>query len=124
MARDGYRIFDSDTHVGPDAGILANYLSAAEKTRLAGWAEYEARDRHGRAELAPVLALAFRVGDASAAPGGAIGRPARQALPVGGAQIGFEDQGVGADMGVGIEDPVAVARHQLLRYFASAASDR
>src|SRR5438552_18896886 len=48
MARDGYRIFDSDTHVGPDAGILANYLSAAEKTRLAGWAEYEARDRHGR----------------------------------------------------------------------------
>ena len=22
MARDGYRIFDSDTHVGPDASIL------------------------------------------------------------------------------------------------------
>ena len=22
MARDGYRIFDSDTHVGPDARIL------------------------------------------------------------------------------------------------------
>ena len=27
MARDGYRIFDSDTHVGPDARILAGYLS-------------------------------------------------------------------------------------------------
>ncbi len=48
MARDGYRIFDSDTHVGPDAGILAGYLSAAEKERLAGWAAYQSRDRHGR----------------------------------------------------------------------------
>ena len=34
MARDGYRIFDSDTHVGPDARILAGYLSEAEKDRL------------------------------------------------------------------------------------------
>jgi uncharacterized protein len=48
MARDGYRIFDSDTHVGPDARILSGYLSAAEKNRLAGWAEYESRDRYGR----------------------------------------------------------------------------
>jgi predicted TIM-barrel fold metal-dependent hydrolase len=48
MARDGYRIFDSDTHVGPDAAILSAYLSAAEKDRLAPWAEYASRDRHGR----------------------------------------------------------------------------
>jgi predicted TIM-barrel fold metal-dependent hydrolase len=48
MARDGYRIFDSDTHVGPDASILCRYLSAAEKGRLAGWAEYESRDRNGK----------------------------------------------------------------------------
>lgn len=48
MARDGYRIFDSDTHVGPDAAILSAYLGAAEKDRLAGWAPYEARDRNGR----------------------------------------------------------------------------
>ena len=48
MARDGYRIFDSDTHVGPDAAILCRYLSAAEKDRLAGWAEYETRDSHGK----------------------------------------------------------------------------
>ena len=37
MARDGYRIFDSDTHVGPDARILAGYLSQAEKDRLRDW---------------------------------------------------------------------------------------
>ena len=43
MARDGYRIFDSDTHVGPDAAILERYLSAADKDRLAGWAEYKSR---------------------------------------------------------------------------------
>jgi predicted TIM-barrel fold metal-dependent hydrolase len=48
MAREGYRIFDSDTHVGPDASILCHYLSAAEKDRLAGWAEFESRDRNGK----------------------------------------------------------------------------
>jgi uncharacterized protein len=48
MARDGYRIFDSDTHVGPDAAILEAYLSTAEKDRLALWADCAARDRHGR----------------------------------------------------------------------------
>ena len=35
MARDGYSIFASDTHVGPDAQILAGYLSQSEKERLA-----------------------------------------------------------------------------------------
>ena len=48
MARNGYRIFDADTHVGPDAAILSTYLSAAEKDRLAGWAEYQSQDRHGK----------------------------------------------------------------------------
>jgi uncharacterized protein len=48
MARDGYHIFDSDTHVGPDAAILSAYLSAAEKDRLAGWEEFASRDRYGR----------------------------------------------------------------------------
>ena len=47
MARDGYRIFDSDTHVGPDARILAGYLSEAEKDRLRGWEAYKSRDRSG-----------------------------------------------------------------------------
>jgi osmotically-inducible protein OsmY len=48
MARDGYRIFDSDTHVGPDAAILERYLSQGEKNRLAGWEEYRATGRSGQ----------------------------------------------------------------------------
>jgi len=48
MARNGYRIFDSDTHVGPYAEVLEKYLSAPEKTRLAGWERYKAVDKHGR----------------------------------------------------------------------------
>src|SRR6266576_3044625 len=47
MARDGYRIFDSDTHVGPDAAILEPYLSAADRERLARWAPYRATGRSG-----------------------------------------------------------------------------
>ena len=47
MARDGYRIFDSDTHVGPDARVLAGYLSSAEKDRLSGWEAYKSQDRSG-----------------------------------------------------------------------------
>ena len=48
MARNGFRIFDSDTHVGPDARILANYLSEAEKDSLRGWAAFKSVDRRGR----------------------------------------------------------------------------
>jgi len=48
MACNGYRIFDSDTHVGPDARILAGYLSAAEQDRLRSWEPYKSTDRHGR----------------------------------------------------------------------------
>jgi predicted TIM-barrel fold metal-dependent hydrolase len=48
MARDGYRIFDSDTHVGPDAVILEAYLSRAEQDRLALWQRYRAIGRHGQ----------------------------------------------------------------------------
>ncbi len=32
----------------PTPASSARYLSAAERERLAGWAEYETRDRHGR----------------------------------------------------------------------------
>ena len=49
MARDGFKIFDSDTHVGPDARILAGYLSDAEKDRLREWDAYKSRDRSGHA---------------------------------------------------------------------------
>ena len=37
MTRDGFKIFDSDTHVGPYADILAPYLAASEQARLADW---------------------------------------------------------------------------------------
>jgi uncharacterized protein len=47
MARDGYRIFDSDTHVGPDALILEPYLGAADRDRLAAWEPYRATGRSG-----------------------------------------------------------------------------
>src|SRR5256885_14216397 len=48
MARDGARIFDSDTQVGPDAAIREPYLSAADRERLARWAPYRATGRSGR----------------------------------------------------------------------------
>ena len=48
MARDGFRIFDSDTHVGPDARILARYLSEAEKDRPQEWEKFKSVDRNGR----------------------------------------------------------------------------
>jgi uncharacterized protein len=41
MARDGFKIFDSDTHVGPYAEILDKYLAPAEKQRLQGWDTYK-----------------------------------------------------------------------------------
>src|SRR5215470_9868835 len=41
MARNGYRIFDSDTHVGPAAEILEPYLAAGERAKLASWEPYK-----------------------------------------------------------------------------------
>ena len=34
MARDGLRIFDADTHVGPSMDVIERYLSAAERAAL------------------------------------------------------------------------------------------
>jgi predicted TIM-barrel fold metal-dependent hydrolase len=42
MARNGFKIFDSDTHVGPFVDILEPYLTEAEKASLADWEEYKA----------------------------------------------------------------------------------
>ena len=47
MARDGYRIFDSDTHVGPLMNVLANYMTATEKQRLSGWEEFKSVNKLG-----------------------------------------------------------------------------
>ena len=37
MAKNGFKIFDSDTHIGPHADILEGYLSESEKRRLDSW---------------------------------------------------------------------------------------
>ena len=45
MARNGYQIFDADTHVGPAAEILAQYLTAKEQATLTTWEPYKAVQR-------------------------------------------------------------------------------
>src|ERR1700749_962624 len=42
MARDGYKIFDSDTHVGPYVEIIDKYFTADMRKRLEGWEQYKA----------------------------------------------------------------------------------
>ncbi len=34
MAKNGYKIFDSDTHVGPQSDILAQYMTVGDLERL------------------------------------------------------------------------------------------
>ena len=41
MAKNGYKIFDSDTHVGPYLDVLDPYLTDAERSRLAAWEAYK-----------------------------------------------------------------------------------
>src|SRR3954452_23321873 len=51
MAKNGFKIFDCDTHVGPDANVLARYTTQAEKTRLAVMDQYKLADpRSGHVE--------------------------------------------------------------------------
>lgn len=46
MAKDGYLIFDADTHVGPSMDVLEPYLSAAERARLEPLAPYRRGTRY------------------------------------------------------------------------------
>ena len=48
MAKNGYRIFDSDTHVGPYMEVLDKYLTGEERTRLAGWDQYKTINPRGQ----------------------------------------------------------------------------
>ena len=41
MAKDGYRIFDSDTHVGPLMEVLEKYLTEGERSKLPAWEQYK-----------------------------------------------------------------------------------
>ena len=47
MAKNGFKIFDSDTHVGPYMEVLAGYLTDAEKKQLPAWDEYRSVGKHG-----------------------------------------------------------------------------
>jgi len=46
MAKNGYLIFDSDTHVGPDMDVLSPYLSEAEKATLEPLANFKRGNRY------------------------------------------------------------------------------
>ena len=46
MARNGYLIFDSDTHVGPNMDVLDPYLSAADKTALESVSKFKRGNRY------------------------------------------------------------------------------
>lgn len=41
MARNGFRIFDADTHVGPVMEVLEKYLTDAERAKLPAWEQYK-----------------------------------------------------------------------------------
>jgi predicted TIM-barrel fold metal-dependent hydrolase len=45
VARNGYQIFDSDTHVGPAAEILTQYLTTHEQAKLTSWEPYKVVQR-------------------------------------------------------------------------------
>jgi uncharacterized protein len=45
MARNGYRIFDSDTHVGPYMEVLERYLASGEKAKLAAWEPFKSKSK-------------------------------------------------------------------------------
>ena len=52
MARNGYKIFDSDTHVGPLHGSARRrIMTDAEKHALAGWEEYKAVEQERATSL-------------------------------------------------------------------------
>jgi hypothetical protein len=46
MARNGYLIFDSDTHVGPNMDVLSPYLSASEIAALEPLSKYKRGNRY------------------------------------------------------------------------------
>ena len=70
MARDGFRIFDSDTHVGPYMDLLEPYLAAQEKARLAAWEPYKSKSRGHPVYTRGQRKYLRKLGDAAAQPDG------------------------------------------------------
>jgi predicted TIM-barrel fold metal-dependent hydrolase len=48
MSANGYRIFDSDTHVGPYMEVLDKYLTENERSRLCAWEQYKTANARGQ----------------------------------------------------------------------------
>ena len=73
MAKNGYKIFDSDTHVGPFMEVLDKYLTDSERKRLAGWEQYKTLNKNGNLTYTKgARVYRRRLGDAKAdeAPAG------------------------------------------------------
>ena len=49
MAKNGFKIFDTDTHVGPFFDVLEKYLGEADKARLPAWDQYKSANKGGNA---------------------------------------------------------------------------
>jgi predicted TIM-barrel fold metal-dependent hydrolase len=93
MARDGFKIFDADTHVGPTMDVLSSYLSDAENAMLGGWEAYRSVDRYGRVTYTKgVRQYRRRLGEAHADPfprAAGDGTPVGSGVPAGGYMAGF-----------------------------------
>src|SRR3954462_3171922 len=66
--RDGFKIFDSDTHVGPYMDVLERYLSADEKARLAGWEAFKSKSKGPPVYTKGQRRYLRKLGTAEAAP--------------------------------------------------------
>src|SRR5262245_13772352 len=47
MARNGFKIFDADTHIRPDADLLEPYMTPAAREKLAQYEKYKASSKEG-----------------------------------------------------------------------------
>ena len=47
MARNGYKIFDSDTHVGPVMDVLDKHIASAEKAKLPAGEQFKSANKRG-----------------------------------------------------------------------------
>lgn len=66
--RDGFKIFDSDTHVGPYMDVLERHLSSEEKARLAGWEAYKSKSKGHPVYTKGQRRYLRKLGTAEAAP--------------------------------------------------------
>jgi predicted TIM-barrel fold metal-dependent hydrolase len=47
MAKNGFKVFDADTHVGPVMEVLEKYIGTVEKEKLKGWETFRNTNKHG-----------------------------------------------------------------------------